>query len=454
MDPQSDLKSFAHSFFSNLGCAVTQVPQGFSISNVPADFEAAYGKKGPYVVTFDQQASGELVARGSFLLKTMTSYLDQRGQTALVKLVFDQDYLGAFKRSFTFKKCELVSLTKSASFRPLYLFSFSTTLQYLNEKEQVMNTLALHEGQVVPFTLDQYTYVAGDAREISLSGAKEAYAHAKDSLKGCISSRLNEVSLVLEQKLAQETARIRDHYAHQLAERETTLIKIKEQLATLEKASPLTAAMAQRRDRLIENLRILESPDFENKIVEERDFFVRDEEFKHALSVSNKLVSTTIVYYPVFTFNLHLKNADVARVFSIIYNPFKNMFESPVTCEQCHTDIREIILCGSSHIICGNCFDSCRSCERGMCGLCMKKTCTQCARKLCKRCVARCGFCWKDVCKTHIRINYATEGEGCTGCLRACSRCGAFADNKHRIRDLDGSEICLKCNNLSRIKLR
>ena len=134
---QDDLKSFAQSFFSNLGCTIVNDPTGLIVSNVPPDFEHLYEKKSPYLLVFDAHVgSGELVARGSFLLKTMTSYLEQRGQTALVKLVFDHDYLTAFKKSFSFKKCELVSLTKTASYRPLYLFSFSTTLQYLNEKDK------------------------------------------------------------------------------------------------------------------------------------------------------------------------------------------------------------------------------------------------------------------------------------------------------------------------------
>lgn len=448
----SDLRHFAHSFFSNLGCTVVWEGDELLVSALPEAFETSYGKRGPYRLLFDaQEGPGELVARGSFLLKTMMAYLEERGQTALVKLVFDQDYAAAFKRSFAFKKCELSSLSKTARYQPLYLFSFSTTLQYLNEKEQVMNTLAVHEGKIIPFSLEQFAHEPGDPREVVLSDLKEAYAQAKTALRERIESRVNDVSHTLNERMVQEIARIRNHYDHQLNERSETIRKIKEQLSTMEKASPLTATMIQRRDRLLETLKTLEHPDFESKVVRERDFVVRDEEFKHSLNLSTKLVSTTVAYYPLLSFNLILKNADVTRAFSVVYNPLKNDFETPVVCEHCTHPLRELWLCSSSHVVCANCFDSCRSCDRGICALCVKKTCVQCARKLCKRCVARCTLCWKDVCKSHLRINYATGAEGCTSCLRACSRCGAFADKSHVSRDLDGSEVCAKCASLAKI---
>lgn len=451
----SDLRKFAESFFVNLGCAVASEGKHVIVSGVPADFESAYGKPGPYRISFESASNNEeLLSRGSFLLKTMMNYLEQRGQTALIKLVFDQDYLAAFKRSFSFKQCELVSLTKKPCYHPLYLFSFSTTLQYLNEKEQVMNTVAVRDGVVVPFSLEQYAYEQGNPKDLGSIEVKPSYNCAKEALKVLIAPRVEEISQVLAEKIARETDRITEHYGSQLREKEYTRAKIREQLATLDKASPLSASMAQRRDRLIENLRLLEDTQFESKLTEEQDFFIRDEEFKHSLNVSNKLVSTTLVYYPIFMFTLTLKNKDVSRSVLVSYNPLKNDFETPVSCEQCARVIQELFLCGSAHVLCANCFDSCRTCERGMCALCMKKTCSQCARKLCKRCVSRCTVCWKDVCKTHLRVNYATGSEGCTSCLRQCSRCGSFADKAHLARDLDGSELCVKCASLSKVIFR
>ena len=451
----SDLKKFAESFFVNLGCVVVADGKHLVVSGVPADFESAYGKLGPYRISFESASSNEeLLSRGSFLLKTMMGYLEQRGQTALIKLVFDQDYLAAFKRSFSFKQCELVSLTKKPVYNPLYLFSFSTTLQYLNEKEQVMNTVAVRDGAVVPFSLEQYSYEQGNPKDLGAIDVKTSYGCAKDALKLLIAPRVEEISNVLTEKIARETNRIKEHYGSQLREKEHTHAKIREQLSALDKASPLSASMAQRRDKLVETLRLLEDAHFESKLTEEQEFFVRDEEFKHSLNVSNKLVSTTLVYYPIFMFTLTLKNKDVSRSVVVSYNPLKNDFETPVSCEQCTRAIQELFLCGSAHVLCANCFDSCRTCERGMCALCMKKTCAQCARKLCKRCVSRCTVCWKDVCKTHLRVNYATGSEGCTSCLRQCSKCGSFADKAHLVRDLDGSELCVRCNTLGKALVR
>ena len=447
----SDLLQFAESFFVSLGSQVSTDGTNLLITKIPADFERAYGKPGPYKISFDTSTSGELLSKGSFLLKTMTSYLEQRGQTALIKLIFEQDYLGAFRRSFSFKRCELVSLSKKPDYRPIYLFSFSTTLQYLNEKEQVMNSIAVRDNQVVPFSLEQYKYEQGNPKDLGNSDVKSAYAFAKESLKSLINPRVEEISKILSEKTSRETDRIKEHYNHQLAERTKILDRLREQIAIIDKANPILPPMVQRREKLVENLRTLEDTEFESKLTKEREFFVRDEEFKHSLNVSNKLVSTTLVYYPVFTFTLAIKNKDVSRNLLVDYNPMKNDFESPINCEHCKRSIQEIFLCSSSHILCANCFDTCRSCDRGICSLCMKKTCSQCARKLCKRCVARCAFCWKDVCKTHIKIDYSTGKEGCNSCLRQCSRCGSFADKIHLTQDIDGSEICLKCSKLSKV---
>lgn len=444
-----DLRRFAHSFFSNLGCTLREDNECLIVSSLPSEFESAYGKQGPYRLNFNAaHAEGELVARGSFLLKTMTSYLEQRGQTSLVKLVFDQDYLSAFKRSFVFKKCELVSITKTPRYVPIYVFSFSTTFQYLNEKEQVMNTLAVHNGEVIPFFLEQYAYEQGDPRDVSLEESKPSYDKAKQALKERIESRITDISHVLDEKLAQETARIKEHYTHHLAERQTSIARLREQLANL---SPQMPSFAQRKERLMEGLATLELPDFEARLVQEQEFALRDESYKHALNISTKLVSTTVVYYPIFSIGLVLKNSDVSRTFVVSYNPLTNDFAEPVVCEHCKHSLREIFLCSSAHVTCANCFDSCATCSRGVCSLCMKKTCSQCARKVCKRCATRCSFCWKDVCKNHLRTNYATGTEGCLGCLKPCSRCQLFGDTTHLRRQANGSLVCLKCATLASV---
>ncbi len=447
-----DLRRFAHSFFSNLGCTLREEGACLVVSSIPPEFEATYGKPGPYTLNFDPtHTEGELVARGSYLLKTMTSYLEQRGQTALVKLVFDQDYVGAFKRSFGFRKCELVSITKTPRYVPIYVFSFSTTFHYLNEKEQVMNTVAIHNGEVIPFFFEHYASEQGDPRDISLEGSKSSYEKAKQALKERIESRIADISHVLDEKLIQETTRIKEHYEHHFTERKESIARLREQLANL---SPQAPSFAQRKERLVEGLAALEHPDFEARLTQEQEFALRDESYKHALNVSTKLVSTTVVYYPLFSLGLVLKNPDVSRTFVVLYNPLSNDFAEPVVCEHCKHSLREIFLCSSAHVVCSNCFDSCATCSRGVCSLCMKKTCSQCARKVCKRCASRCSFCWKDVCTNHLRTNYATGTEGCLGCLKPCSRCQLFADSAHLRRQANGSLVCLKCATLAGVSFR
>ena len=62
------------------------------VVKVAMDFQKYYGKRGPYKIVFDREQAEdgfEVVARGSYLLKMMASYLDKSGETTLLKINFN-----------------------------------------------------------------------------------------------------------------------------------------------------------------------------------------------------------------------------------------------------------------------------------------------------------------------------------------------------------------------------
>ena len=450
-DENDQIIKFTESFFSNLKCQLTWENSVLKVTHVPSDFEQFYGKKSPYLLVFKQgiDENAELVTRGSFLLKTMTSYLDQVGKTSLIKLDFKRDYKEEFKRYLKLRNSELQSIAEHEEPKQILRFTFSTTLQYLNEKEQVLNSVFVSDGKVIDFDLDKYKQIEGKEEDIKPQDNKEPYTVAKESVKKLVESRISDASKVLATRLEREQARIKQHYAQQRSELDKHIDRIKEQIVNMDKG-PQDQANAQKRVRLNESLKQYDSPAIREKLLKEEQFFLQDEAHKHALNVHNKLISTSVIYYPVFTFTLYLKHKDGVKGAAVVYDPMADAIVQNIHCETCNREPQQIFICSSSHIVCNNCFDECRGCHRGLCKQCAIKSCESCARKLCKDCVVRCTICWNDACTSHIAINYPTGKAGCLRCLKRCTRCGLYGDVDH-IKRTEQGDICLKCDRLMNV---
>ena len=65
----SDLLQFAESFFVSLGSQVSTDGTNLLITKIPADFERAYGKPGPYKISFNTSTSEELLSKEVSCLK-------------------------------------------------------------------------------------------------------------------------------------------------------------------------------------------------------------------------------------------------------------------------------------------------------------------------------------------------------------------------------------------------
>lgn len=451
MQDSEQIVKFTESFFSNLKCQLAWENLVLKVTHVPSDFEQFYGKKSPYLLVFQQgiDENAELVTRGSFLLKTMTSYLDQVGKTSLIKLEFKRDYKEEFKRYLKLRNSELQSVAEHADYKQIFRFTFSTTLQYLNEKEQVLNSVFVKDGKVVDFELDKYVHSEGKENDIKPEDSKELYLAAKESVKVLVDSRITDARKILLTRLEREQTRIKQHYAQQRQELDNHLVKLREQLANVEKGAQ-DAASAQKKQRIIESMKQYENPVLREKLAKEEAFFLQDEIHKHTLNVHNKLVSTSIIYYPIFMFALYLKHKDGVKAVNVSYDPMADAIVQGIQCDTCKREPQQIFICSSSHVVCNNCFDECRVCHKGLCKQCMIKTCESCARKLCKNCAVRCTICWNDACTAHIAINYPTGKSACLRCLKRCVQCGAYGDVNH-IKRTERGDICLKCERLASV---
>jgi hypothetical protein len=162
------------------------------------------------------------------------------------------------------------------------------------------------------------------------------------------------------------------------------------------------------------------------------------------------LINTTLIYYPVFSFDLFLKSKESARQIEVVYDPFQDVLLKGVNCESCKREVREIFLCSSSHISCSSCHEKCSVCDSELCLNCSKKRCEFCGKKLCKKCGVKCASCFKNVCKNHSNKNYADDKIYCLNCLVRCDICSSYT-NKARIKKVNEKNICEKCFRTSKL---
>ncbi|MEK6927023.1 MAG: hypothetical protein AABX11_01185 [Nanoarchaeota archaeon] len=443
-----DVKAFIESFFSNLKCKVELDGQILEISNIPNDFEIIYGKKSPYKLTFNPELESEdteLVVRGSSLFKSITEYLERRGQTTSVKIKFDEDFLGAFKRYLNLKNADIHNLEKVENYSPIYKFTFNTNLQYLNEKEQLMNLIYIQEGKVIPFDSEQYEYeslnIKNDPEE-----AKKAYSLAKDNIRALINPRLQETSKILQEKMKREQARIKAHYSNQKKEYQSTITKTKMQI---EQNSHNIPKLQKLQEQLC-HLEATITPIIQ-KLDKEENFFLHDELHKHSLNINTKLVNTTIINCPIFLFNLLIKNKDnsSARQLQLKYNPLTKELSPKISCELCLNPSVSLYLCSSGHLSCINCLRKCGDCSKEICSKCLQKSCDNCAKRLCKKCMHNCPLCHSTICSFHSKPNQLTGISACIRCLQQCYSCSKFFPKK-QFKSQDNT--CIACSRLQGIK--
>jgi len=445
----SEIKQFTVEFFKNLKCELTWQEGVLVVRGVPRSFEDIFGKASPYFLSFEYHLPGtEYVLRGSPIFLAMAKYLEGSGKTTLLKIDFDVDPVKELEKLAELRNCRIENVAKKHKNNFFSRFTFVTTFHFLNEREQTVHEIYVHEGNVVEGDLSGYKVVEGEGKEASSKHLEKDYLVARENLKELLKGKTDEISLLLGGKLEQEIERIRTHYNSLLQELGGDINERIDKIKDLEiriRAGESDPALKGRLERLRQGLVKMGDDDSKGRILKEQEYTIKDAMHKFSLNVDNKLVNTTVIYYPVFTFQLFLKGVGGAgRFIETSYDPLKKSLSSFV-CESCSKEVKQVNLCFGGHISCDACLNKCGECLKSFCMKCLKRSCSACGKALCKDCVKLCLGCSGAVCNTHMRADCVNGEDRCVKCLRACMRCHGLASPKHFGESLDGSKVCLKC---------
>ena len=474
----NQIKKFSEEFFRNLKCDVVWDGDILIVNNVPRSFEDLSGKSAPYRLVFDEVGSSEsvvgsrrtdFVGKGSPMLVAMMKFLKGAGKTTLLKIDFEVDAEAEIRKRINFKNCEIVpqsgmtllapELEKSYRNDFFTRFSFVTSFNYLNECERVVSEVYVHGGSVVEGDLDGYRVVEGEGLKVDGDSVKKDYEIAKKRSVELVSGKQREIGEILKGKVDIEVDRIREHYDRQLGELGGDLNGRLERMRRLE--LELRSSGVEKRGILRERLERMRTglirageDGIRERIVREMEATIQDVRQKFSLNVNRRLVNTTVIYYPVYTFRLCLKSevggrssvvgGKVERCIEVSYNPLTKSFAG-LKCEGCGGEIVNLSLCAGGHVTCGECLDVCGECGKRFCVKCLGRSCESCGRKVCVDCAVLCRGCGRYFCGTHVRRDCVSGEERCVLCLRACLRCHGMAEEKFFGEARDGSKVCLKC---------
>lgn len=443
MEEKEQLMEFIEKFFKNLKADVILQGNFLLVSNVPETFQKFYGKKEPYKFVFEEKYNSpdsDLIEKGSYAIKTISSYLENSGQTTLLKINFDLDSEQEIKKRISLPNSKIQKLIPKQKHNFLSRFTFHTIFQYLNEKEKITNDIYVYNQEIIPGDLSSYNIEEGRKEEIKIPDIKESYFLAKDELKKIIQTKTQEVVDKLNERLEKEKSRIENHFSNENREFNTIFSRAERKLEDLEKEGNTEKTYKQM--KLIESIK--QKTNFQ-EIEKDKERAIQLEKQKHLLNVNNKLFNTTLIYYPLAIFDMQIINPYTQRIITVSFDPLTEKL-NPLFCEHCQNQIKEIYLCSTGHISCKECVQSCESCLKEYCKKCTKVKCDLCSKHICRECSTRCFKCGKSVCKTHVKEDKISKRIYCNKCLRRCERCGNSKEpySFRRSKKTD-AEICGEC---------
>lgn len=293
---QNESKKFLLEFFKN--CKIEDKDEVLTVSDVPNDFEKFVGKVGPYKFVFDAKThekikDSEPIMQGSYFLIFIRDYLENKGQTSLLKI---QDGPQTAK---IYKKLKIGAKNNTEL---LYEFSFISTYQYLNEKKQSINTILVKNDKIIDVDISKFKTIDGNKEDVQNINAEEQYKIAINKLKEMTKKEIKQIKTKLKAKLDKELARVRDHYSKRIKEKDEEVENCANKIKMLESKRKHTSYERDRNilARLIresmERLEILKKKGYKERLEIEENFQIKDEVEKHALSIKNNLMNVTIYY--------------------------------------------------------------------------------------------------------------------------------------------------------------
>ncbi len=451
INEQRELEKFTESFCKNLGALAVWNGKKLVVTNVPPTLEKLFDKPGPYALVFakeDEDSTTDLVTKGSVFLKSMMEYLDKRGTTALIKLKPLTEQLDVFNQLISIKNAAVTHHTKKVTYDSFLRFTFLTTYQYKNEKEQITSTVYVKDTQIVNPILDKFELTQGKSDELVQKSIENEYRAAKEYIRQSQQEKKNVIVQQLQEQLLKEIERVKAHYATQTAEMQSEYGRYDNQVKEIEKEYELKKITKQELDQKIKRAREAQSKllvsQKKEQLAKEEQFFITDEINKHQLAVASKLMNTAILYYPQYTLELFIKNKDGGRILYWSINPLTNL-SSSIQCDDCKKDSKEIALCAAGHLVCMQCGEHCQQCRTVICASCAQRKCTQCYKSACKNCLSKCSYCNTPSCKSHLLTNKLTQRLGCSKCLKICRKCNTIVETSSLQNKNSISDLCRNC---------
>jgi hypothetical protein len=442
-----DLVSFTSKFFENLGCKVSLEGEVLKVENVPESFEKTY-QKGPYYIVFEKKnldGKKVLMKQGEELFNLITNSLKKTASTTLLKINFNINPRRILEDNFSFKNCSISEIRQSHETNFFYRFIFQTNFIYLNKQEQTINGIYIHNGKIVKGDLEGYPIEEGKKEEVSTKEIAKNYEIAKNRLKELVKIKTEQISEKLDKKLSKEIERIEKYYETQAKEAEDKIENEKHRMRqtkeNLYKSNKTDSLEKMKRNE--KNIEKIRSEFGAEKLSKEKLTAINDEKQKHSLNIDNNLLNTTVVYYPVFTFNVTF-DKNMKKNLAFNYNPLTEEL-GIIKCSSCQKQIKHIDLCANGHVVCDNCLGKCGNCKEDFCIKCLNEKCSYCNCKICSKCKTLCKKCHKIICKNHAKQDSLTGEPGCVLCLKECPRCRRTTDPKSFKKDSRGMLVCRLC---------
>ncbi len=434
-----DVKEVVLGFFKGIRCQIESQEDYFILKNIPERFEKSLGLKSPVKVCFNKNFGGcNLINENSPIFYKILSFLNNSSSKTLLRIDFDLP--SNIREMIRLRNCSLSKIEKKQENNYFSRFTFISTLRSMNKTDQFSTEIFVHEGKIVKGNLNDYKVSEGDAKEASFDHLEADYSSAKDNLKLILKEKVSEFGKDLNNNLKMELERINEHYNTLLREFLTNKNNLIKRISLAESNNDV-----EKLSKLKETLAISFSDKEETKIINERDSVLANEKAKYSIDIDNKLVNTTIIYYPVFKIQVTLSEVGFSKDLELIYNPLTEQL-SQLNCDSCKTNLDQINVCHGGHICCSSCLHLCNECGKRYCRLCFAGVCDTCGKLICKNCARICPDCGALNCRGCMRQIGNTRMEKCPKCVVYCPTCSKVVDKKYLVRAADGRMICKDCS--------
>lgn len=440
---ENQLLIFVEKFFDNLNATCKFENEILIVENVSHSFQKFYGKNEPYKFTTNKKKISENVEyleKSSYIIKTISAFLENSGQNTLLKIDFEMDPESEIRKILKLGNSRLIKLKSKKKYDLFFRFTFHTSFQYLNERGKVINEIYVHDNKVINGDLNDYPVIEGKKTEIRIPDMKEPYFIAKEELQNRLKKEKQEFTSELNSKLNTAIERINSHFENEEKELVANIEKAKIKMEELRKEGDLNKIDKQ--EKIIKNIN--EKLNLEER-EKDKERSILIEKHRHGLNINNKLFNTTLIYHPIFSYDALIKNSNTEKIIEINFNPLIQNLE-PIKCDSCGSGNNEIYICNNEHVACKKCITHCESCGKEFCKKCISIKCDLCSANICKECATRCFGCGKTICKTHSHTEKVTGRIYCNRCLTHCERCGGYkVGSSFKKSKKTGASICEDC---------